>query len=225
VASECRELLEALESAMPTAAFRVLDAKGRERDDASIHFEDGRRLASSAPSEEIDPGAHEVRVRLPGGAETSARFVIREGDRDRRIDIAFAPEARPAALPAASPPLVAPADEPPSSFEMPTASWVVGGIGLGALSGFVVAAALGEYEYQQEKLTCTGKDCDAAISSIQTKFVVADVLLGVGATGLATAGIVALAAGLGPRTPGETAVTLSPTQHGAWGVWLSARLR
>jgi hypothetical protein len=135
VRDDCSQRLDELERAQPTI---VLDAKSVAGDDISfVHVAvdgapltdllDGRALA-------VDPGQHVFRFEVPGHAPTEYRFVLKEGEKDRRERIVLSGAAEPV------PPGAGSAAEPPRGQSQRVAAIAFGaaglaGLGVGAVFG------------------------------------------------------------------------------------------
>jgi hypothetical protein len=132
----------------------------------------------------VDPGEHVLRYETAGYPPVEDHVVIAAGDRNRVLSVRFAQAAAVPVLPATP----APTSRGPA---VPIATWVFGGV---AVAAFATEAYFGIAGLDQRSRDLSGPDhcspqCSSSEkSSIQTKFIVADVSLGVGvvAAGLAT---------------------------------------
>ncbi len=99
VRDDCTQRLDELERAQPTVVFDAKSAVGE--DVVLVHVAvDGVRLADVLDGRAlgVDPGQHVFTFEVPGQAPTTYRFVLKEGEKDRRerIVLAGAPEPTPA---------------------------------------------------------------------------------------------------------------------------------
>jgi hypothetical protein len=167
IREDCAQWLGEIEALVPTIVFSVEDAAGGTF--TVTRFElDGRVLAAEGfygKALPIDPGKHEVRVRIAGEGVFEKKIVARRGEKNRTVVLSFrsqtagadrapgVPEpgirpspppnrviAPPTTVPGASP--VARIVEPtiPPKSTIPTWAWISGSAGLGLL---VISAAVG----------------------------------------------------------------------------------
>jgi hypothetical protein len=145
---------------------------------------DGKAIA-------VDPGPHAFKFELEGADPIEQQIVIRQGQKDRVVAVSFAPAATEPVGP--SPYATAAkgegAAEPDQKGPGPLRTWayVAGGVGAAGLIGFAVVGGLGKAQEndlrdQHCAPNCSRSDTDA----IKTKYIVADVLLGVGIAGVGT---------------------------------------
>ena len=130
---ECTRRVEEVSSSIPTITFEVKDDQGQDLSSVELSM-DGELLAErlDGTALSIDPGEHTFSFQIPGRPPLEKRFVIREGQKDRRESIVFS-----SPKPTVSPP--PPAHVPPlkAANEPSTASAV-----RVARRGGVVAAAV-----------------------------------------------------------------------------------
>jgi hypothetical protein len=177
VRDDCVGRLRAVDEATPTIAFAT--APGLDPQGMTITL-DGRPIAASATAGPIavDPGAHEVVFDWAGHAPQTDTVVVREGEKDHRVDL----------------PPPAPSHSEAGSVQRPV-GLVVGGVGLAGLAvGGVLAAlakstdarALGD-ECGGDSNTCSaagvrdGDRAHAQARSATIALVGGGVLLGAGA--------------------------------------------
>src|SRR5262249_30690555 len=85
---ECAEFLEDVKRTIPTVVLSALDENGHDVASAKVYSGDelltdtldGRAL-------DIDPGKYHLRFVLPGGEELSTDVVVREGEKQRLIQV------------------------------------------------------------------------------------------------------------------------------------------
>jgi hypothetical protein len=142
VRDECARRVAEVNAAIPTIVFAAKDAAGNDLVAVKVTM-DGQpiaeRLEGTALS--IDPGEHTFTFETAGQANVQQRFVIREGEKDRRERIIFgAPSVVTAPAPAPEP---GPAPILASSPTMPPPSGSVSsGLGTRRILG-IVAAGIG----------------------------------------------------------------------------------
>jgi hypothetical protein len=99
IRSECIRRVTEVNADMPTIVFEARDASGQDLSGVRVTI-DGQplveRLEGTALS--IDPGEHVFTFDAPGQPTITRRFVIREGEKDRRELVSFgSPEGAPTA--------------------------------------------------------------------------------------------------------------------------------
>jgi len=197
--SECATLLEQVNHLVPSVIFSAIDGKGADVSNVKVYADDtlltdgldGRAI-------ELDPGKYHLRFVLPDNSVLSSDVLIREGEKNRLIEMR-APEekkAQPSApAPIAPPPVEAPAK--PVEPNTPVAAWVATGVAVAGFGTFGTFALLGSSD--KKKLDDCAPNCpDSAHdqrSSLKTKYLVADVGLGVGVASAVLAGVLFLSNG------------------------------
>jgi hypothetical protein len=121
---------------------------------------DGATVPSDGRATEVDPGEHRVRVEVPGKRAIDEDFVIREGERGRRLVVKL------------------PSDKPRPSSSPPTATWILGGVAVAALGSFATFAAIGKARENDLAETCNGQCSDDEVASARRFYIIADVSLG-----------------------------------------------
>ncbi len=177
VRDECALKLRAVTASIPSLVVVATDGDGDVTaarlliDDVAVREElDGLAI-------EVDPGPHRVAVITDRGrAETSV--LVGQGERERRVQLHIGAESELA--PATDAPLVHPA------------AWVMGGLGLAGFAVFAIAGALG-LDKEAALRKCAPRCAQDQIDIMRTRYLVADVGLVIGATGVATALVLAIA--------------------------------
>ena len=183
IRAECANLLTELERSLPTVVLAVRDAQGRDVPGVRVEL-DGQPLenALNGRAVSVDPGAHSFRFIAPDGRTEVIEAVALELVKGRPVEAEF--DAPVSALPAASSP-PAPAQSatsvaPGSSHARPTLAYVLGGVGIAALAGSAVFAWSGRSQRNELSETCAPGCSDDQVSPVRTKYLLADILLGVG---------------------------------------------
>lgn len=194
---ECEQWLGQVEAATPTLVVVAKTADGSPATDVHIRI-DGELItdqASHAPIP-LDPGVHVVRVESGGVTSIEQRVTLREGDRERRVEMTFAaPEPHANATTAEGPPRPT---TPPSGSEsdaqsrpVPVLTWVLGGSGLAVV-------AIGSYfqlsgmSKRSDLSSCTPHCPQADVDDARSTLWIGNIVLGVGVVALAAATIVYL---------------------------------
>jgi hypothetical protein len=146
---------------------------------------------------ELNPGEHLIAVVDAVGNRVEKRIVLRIGEHNRTVPITLPgppkePKPEVKYAPAKPPPVQvtwtpgpAPAPRSKGMGPWPWVFWSVGAVGLGV---FAYEGLQGRAEYNRLKEQC-GNACDPRLGDpIRTKFLVADISLGVGllSTGIGT---------------------------------------
>ncbi len=132
----------------------------------------------------IEAGLHLVEVKLPDG--TTQRETVRvEAGTSQAVTFPPPPATSP------SPVTPAPQDATTEQWSAPVVGISLLGLGAASLIGFGVAAGLGTASYSGLEDQGCAPCAPADVDEVDTRFLVADVMLGVG-LGLAGAGVIAL---------------------------------
>lgn len=193
--ADCGRWLEELDQKLPSVVFQVrLD--GKPALNAQIYADD--KLVEGWTQGEalrVDPGRHTFRIVLPKHRESKQALLLSEGMRFRVVAADFTTE--PASAPAPKP--VAPLPSPPpraapSSPERPVPFVVypllgVGGLGLAGFAGF---GLLGRAEKKDLEQNCKPDCTEDELATLDRRYLLADISLGVGAAAIVGAGVVYL---------------------------------
>lgn len=194
VKKDCAQWLGEIDAALPRVSFAVKDAAGQDTSAARV-FLDGKLLLErvDAAAVPVDPGERVFRVEIEGQPPREQKVIVREGEKGRVIEVSFADGA-----PTPSGPAPTQLEDGGDGGGIPVASWILGGVGVVGVGLFATFGALGLSEKSDAEDPATGcaPSCsDDEVDGIRTKFLVADVSLGVGVAALGAAVIVALVSG------------------------------
>lgn len=232
---DCVHWLLDLDQSSASVVINAKDDKGNDLVDVTVTV-DGQAFATKLDGKPlaVDPGAHLFHYEAAGFAPMEEHAVIHAAEKNRvlnvRFPVALAAPAPPAdvpvhgpdearvAVPVAPPPDTAPPSAAPSDPRLP--GWVFAGVSVAAFASeaYFGLTGLSQRSTDLGPTGCaTEKDCPASEkSSIQTKFAVADVSLGVG---LVSAGLAAYFF-LRPVDKPAVAVDLTP-RRGGWEASIS----
>jgi len=193
--SECAKWLNDVESTLPTIVVAASDEKGNDLTDVSVSS-DGQQLAAKlgGMALELDPGKHTLRFEHAGAEPVEKKVLIREGQKARVIKIQFGSTKKPAAGQPKPGSGSASVDTSGGGFSK-TIAYVLGGVGIVGLGSFAYFGLTGSSQKSDLLNHCKDNVCDlpqdqidSKRSSVKTKFLIADVSLGVGivSLGLAT---------------------------------------
>ncbi len=216
VSRDCLQWLVDLEQRSPTVVIRARDDKGDDLVDVHVTL-DGTPLTDRLDGQPIrvDPGAHTLRYEAAGFVPSEERVVIQAGTKNRLLDMDLARPSPPPAPPRAAE--VGPATTATRSSthfrSPPLPTWILGGVAVAAFASESYFAVSGMSQRDGDLRTggCAPRCGASEVASIQTKFIAADVSLGVGivSAGLATYFF------LRPRQASPVVVGLAPSPGGA----------
>jgi len=175
VRDECSKWLTDARAAIPSVVPSAIDRQGRDVTNVKVSV-DGEPLTEQLDGRafELDPGEHTFVFVLADGTRHEQKFVLNEGERNRQVRGDFAPRTEKLPPPAAS-------------GRTPTAAYVLGGVGLVALGAAAVFGATGKSKEDDLQKTCAPNCSDDDVSSMNTRYLVADISLGVGIVSLGAA--------------------------------------
>jgi len=211
VVQDCMRWHRQLVDKLPTIVPRPLDGNGKDLLGAKLRV-DGRVVDVDGRGIELDPGKHRLTWTYQGLVKEET-IVLREGEKDRRVDVVF---GKPAG---AVPKPVLPATPAPAvddGVAVPVASWVLGGVGLvggGLFAGFAASA---KSEVDDMRASCAGHCPADRVDAAKRDLIIANVSLGLGLASLAAGLGVAITVNVAKkdgaaRTPAaETAIVLGP---------------
>lgn len=182
---DCERWLAEVDALMPTVVPAPRDAQGRDLVDVRVEVDGTPRAPRiDGIAMPIDPGPHVFRF-VYEDRIFEETIVVREGEKGRLLTVTL---TRPETAP--SRPLVDPIKEP-NNEQTPSraAFYVTAGAGVAALATSGIFGLLGLSDYSRVQDSCgASRSCSSSdLSSTRTKFLVADVALGIGVISLATA--------------------------------------
>jgi hypothetical protein len=185
---DCARWLETLEQALPSIVIVARAPDGSER--RAFHLLiDGTFVADRIEGRaiEIDPGEHTVRLEFESGEAATQRIFVNEAEKERVVTLEirddahtpFSPSRSPASAGAAAP------EKTPvtSSGGIPWPTYALGGVGLLGLAAFGYFGVSGIMD--RNGLASCRPYCDSsAVDAVHSKFIAADVCLGISAVAL-----------------------------------------
>lgn len=167
IAKECASWLDDVAARMPSVVVVAKDARGGDLADAKV-FVDGtpREGAGRGRALELEPGTHRLRVE-GGGLVLEETIVLRERERDRRVELRPPPPAAPPSPPS---PTKRVAGRP-----IPTGVYVLSGtsVALGALGAVFGVTAASTYSSLKDR--CPSDCTESDLSGLRRLTVTADV--------------------------------------------------
>jgi hypothetical protein len=177
---DCIRWLDELHRATPTIAVTVVGNDGCDHP-ADLTLDGEAIVARPGRAIPVNPGEHVVRAQL-GSAVREQRIVLPEGEQARRLAFSFAPAGVTCGTPTPEPA----AEKPQRDRPVPPLVWVLGGVGAAAL---ITGAVLGVSGFSQKSTLddCRPRCASDDVDSMQTTFLAADIVAGVGLVSLAAA--------------------------------------
>jgi hypothetical protein len=207
VRGECVTWLADVRASIPTIVLSATGPDGRDRNDVTVAL-DGTMLvhALDGRSIPIDPGEHRFRFTLPGGESAETSTVIRQGEHDRKVSIAFPRAATP----------TSPTSDKPPTRPVPAKVWALAGtglVGVGLWAGFGYEGIFGPGG-TNDLDKCRPKCPSAETNAARVKLAIADVS---GGTALILLGLATYFFVTRPFEPAP--VRISVDLHGASLRW------
>jgi hypothetical protein len=185
VRKDCAERVEGVMRDMPTLVPAARLSTGADVPDVTVFVDNERVTPDPGGSVAVDPGRHTLRFeRAPYPAQTEE--VVALIGQKNRVVVATFPAPTPAAPAARAP------EEPSAPLSSPSSSpspwaWLLGGVGVAALGSFTFFAVSGAEKHAHFEDTCKPGCSDDEIGQVRTRFIAADISLGIGLVALAAA--------------------------------------
>jgi hypothetical protein len=197
VKHDCVAWLLDLQQRTPSVVFGASDPQGNDLVEVKVTIDGVPLLARlDGKPARIDPGAHQFRFEAAGFQPFETHVVIRAGEKNRILTAQFVAATAPTAdagasvEPAAPSAQVTEASASPSAVGVPLATWIFSGAAVVtfASEAYFGISALSQRNGDLGPGGCAPRCSTSEVSSIRTKFVIADVSLG---AGLVSAGLAA----------------------------------
>ena len=200
-----------LDADQPSVAFRARDAAGKDVTDVRVMV-DGERLTDTLDGKAInvEPGVHIFKYTRDGSLDVEEKLVVRIGEKNRFVDVTFAPP-KPI-TPESADRLRGEANvKPPrDGFHVPAVAWITGAVGLAAFGGMTALAIVANSDETSLRTSCAPRCAQSDVDAIQTKLTIANVAMAVGFVGVAVAvtAIIIANVGGGPKQSGGVQLRL-----------------
>ena len=228
--AECAEFLQTVQQTVPTVIFSVLDEKNNDISSVKV-FSTDELIADGLDGRaiQVDPGKHRLRFLLPWGAVLSSDVLIREGEKNRLIQVKLTEEGTTsrdvspkesnqtgatsqtnqtnATSPTAPPPAPAMRRGPP------VAAWVAAGtsvVGLGIGTTFALLGRAKKSDVDACSPNCSS-ETRPAYNDLKRDYLVADIGFAVGVVSAGVATWLFLAPGGAKQGAGTDSPTRSYT--------------
>jgi hypothetical protein len=181
ITQDCARWYDEVRAKMPTIVVAAVGPDGADTVDVTL-LVDGTHVADQLPSTafEVDPGEHVVRLQHAGWPAVEQKVVVREGEKEKRIALSFAPttpakggDATPGPAPAASSP--------------PILGYVLLGVGVvaaGVSIPLAIDAKIKEDNLRNDPCGHNGTCETSKVNPINTEYLVAGIVGGVGLVAL-----------------------------------------
>lgn len=196
--ADCNEWLSEVQRLQPSIVVVASDPSGRELTNVKV-FVDDVEVASRLDGRaiDVDPGDRRLRFEAEGFEPVVRQMLVREGQKAREVTVRFARADAPRGGHTTELPVVPPKPEDPSDRPVPWTVWAAGGVSLVALGTFAGFGIAGVSERSELLDTCGHRCADDQKASVDRKFLVADVALGVALVAGAAAAVLFLTRGSG----------------------------
>ncbi len=172
VRQECLSLVQKVAAELPSVVIVAKDDTGADVGEGRV-FLDGEEVQGGLGGRAItlDPGSHVLRFVSADGREAEVKFVARDGDKSRSVQVALAPSTS-----APEPPV---ADAEPES-STPVVAYVLAGVAVVALGSFTYFALDGSSK-KSDIDECKPKCKQSDVDDMRRSFLIGDISLGIGA--------------------------------------------
>lgn len=203
IRKDCVDAVADLDHRIPSLVVRAKGDEGVDLVDVKVEL-DGREVKLEGRAIELEPGVHKLRVTSAQRVDIEQRVVVAEGDRQRLIEVTLVRRDRP------KPPQPAPEAQPKSEGGgIPTAAWILGGVGVASLGGFGYFALTGSSDVRSMRNECAPNCPDDRVSDAKTKLLLGDIFLGAGIVSLGIATVLVLTNK--EESPARVNVTVLPS--------------
>jgi hypothetical protein len=175
IVQDCTRWAREVDEATPSVVVAARDARGHELTDVLVSIDGAAPTQGGARALPLDPGPHKFVFVRSGHPDIVDQAVLHEGEKNREV-VATYPSLASSKL----------EDEPRArlSRPVPVLVWVAGGVSVAAFAVFGTFGALGVSERSADHCAPPVGCPSSEKSEVDTKFIVADVALGVGVVAL-----------------------------------------
>jgi hypothetical protein len=209
IVGDCARWLGEVEAATPSVVFAARDAQRRDVFDVRVSIDGKPAVDVKSRAIPLDPGPHKVVFQHPGSADVPVDVMLREGEKNREVAASFVTSG--GAVPASP----RPGDAARAEHPIPPSVWIAGGTGMVAMAGFATFGALGISERGSDH--CDTGCAQPQKDAVDTKFLIANISLGVGVVGLGVAAWLYLTRPVTER-PASAFLDLRPLPGGGFAV-------
>ena len=221
--TDCADWLKSIDARQPSVVLSFQGKDGTPMTGVTATL-DGKPFAGKTDGRavDVDPGEHTFTFAPPGEAKVDVRVIVREGEKSQKVDAIskLYVTTKPTST------MTPPASPQPARTERPV-PWQVyalGGVGLagvGSFAGFGISGTRGKADLDKCKPACAEDD----VSSVRTRFVVADISLAVSIVAVAAATIFFVTRPEVPVGADKGTATTKPRARTAGVTWLGTGVR
>lgn len=186
---ECSPWLLDLEARTPTLLVVAKDENGQTLRDATVTIDGDAAAATIAiTSVPVDPGEHVIRITPSFAPALEKRIVLRDGERNARLDVVIPSPAR-----AAQSAAMDRSSEPPTARRASLVPpLVASGFAVLGLGVFTTFALVGKSQESARAASCGPRCSDQQLRPVEQSYLIADIGLAVGVVATATAAVLFL---------------------------------
>jgi hypothetical protein len=225
VKADCGRWLGEVEAETPTVVFVARSPSGDDLAEVTVKVGDevlAERLDGHALP--VDPGTHTFTFEASGHDPVHKSVLINQGEKNRSIAIGFGEtalpgEARDEPAPSSAPTTNAELQSHDSAGGAPnrTLSYVFAGVAAAGFAGFVIWGAQGKSQENELRSSCAPGCEESKVDEVRTKYLIADVSLGVGVVSLGVAAYLFLSSPSSPAPElARIRVDVHPTASGGF---------
>jgi hypothetical protein len=187
VRKDCTDWLAGIESSLPSVVLRARDASGADLSAVRVTLDDKPLFDKlDGKSLFIDPGRHKFHFETEGRPPVDQEVVISEGEKNRAVTAVFGggggADGANVAVDTSQ------LDSSKRSFVLPIVFGALGVVALGSW-GYFGLTGMSDYNGLESGCGKTKTCLQSDVDSVHTKFVVADVSLGIGVASLVVGGV------------------------------------
>lgn len=214
IRADCIQWVDELDRAIPSVVFEVNSPKGEET--LVRVLLDGKEITNRLDGNpiEVEPGSRVFVFELDGFPPAEQRIVVRAGEKLRLVSVRFGEEPKPAPTPAPQEPGPPPVMERP----VPGLFYVMAGLAVAGGASFAGFALAGKQKNDDLEKSCSPFCKDSDVDQVRSRYLIADISLGVSVVSLVAAtGLflfrpeVPVERGAQPQSKTETAVIFRPS--------------
>jgi hypothetical protein len=192
VQSDCAQWLTEVSRDLPTVVIVAKDKSGEDTTAVAVTM-DGSELMKQLDGKavNVDPGPHTFKFELEGADPIEQQVVVRQGQKDRVVAVSFAPVTTetPGDSPyagTAKSDVADTGDVKKGPGPLRPYAYIAGGVGAASIIGFAVLGGIAKGQESDLRGSCAPGCSRSDTDAIKTKYIAADVLLGVGIAGIGT---------------------------------------
>jgi hypothetical protein len=181
IRTDCASWYDEVQSELPTLVFA---ARSQGRDLSEVRIWVGERVLAShidGQAVELDPGDYDLRFQARDMRPLKQHVVIARGERNRLIQVELEPTVATAAAAHAPGQDRSPTPPPQRSLLLPG---IFAGVGVLGVAGFAGLGAWGLSSEKRLEEACSPRCSASELSEVRTRYLLADVSLGVGVASL-----------------------------------------